>query len=92
MTSSRIRLFLKDHTYDRLNHVRQELRDFVATEVTNNPLLNKVQVNFLRGDSGLYLAASDVPYRLDLINITFVLAVIYLTSPSASDRRPIRNG
>jgi uncharacterized protein len=78
MTSSCIRLFLKDHTYDRLNRVREELRDFVATHVTNDPKLDKVQVNFLGGDSGLYLAANDVLYRLDLINITFVLAVIYL--------------
>ena len=78
MTSSCIRLFLKDHTYDRLNRVRRDLRDFVATHVTNDPNLNKVQVSFLGGDSGLYLAANDVLYRLDLLNITFVLAVIYL--------------
>jgi len=78
MTSACIRLFLPDHTYDRLNRVRQELRDFVATHVRNNPNLNKVQVHFLGGDSGLYLAANDVLYRLDLINITFVLVVIYL--------------
>ena len=28
--------------------------------------------------AGLYLAANDVLYRLDLINITFVLLVIFL--------------
>jgi predicted RND superfamily exporter protein len=78
MTSACIRLFLPDHTYDRLNRVRQELRDFVATHVEHNPELSQVKVHFLGGDSGLYLAANDVLYRLDLINITFVLVVIYL--------------
>jgi uncharacterized protein len=78
MTSSCIRLFLKDHTYDRLNRVRQELEDFVNTRVRTDPALDKVKFRFLGGDSGLYLAANDVLYRLDLINITFVLVVIYL--------------
>ena len=78
MTSACIRLFLKDHTYDRLNRVREQLQDFVKTHVTPNPALSHVKVHFLGGDSGLYLAANDVLYRLDLINITFVLVVIYL--------------
>ena len=78
MTSACIRLFLKDHTYDRLNRVREQLQDFVKTHVTPNPELSHVKVHFLGGDSGLYLAANDVLYRLDLINITFVLVVIYL--------------
>ncbi len=88
MTSSCIRLFLKDHTYDRLNRVRQQLEDFVNTHVKNNPSLNKVEVSFLGGDSGLYLAANDVLYHLDLINITFVLVVIYLACTFAF-RSPI---
>ena len=88
MTSSCIRLFLKDHTYDRLNRVRQQLEDFVNTHVKTNPNLNKVEVSFLGGDSGLYLAANDVLYHLDLINITFVLVVIYLAC-AFSFRSPI---
>lgn len=88
MTSACVRLFLKDHTYDRLNRVRQQLRDFVKQYVTPNPELSKVKVHFLGGDSGLYLAANDVLYRLDLINITFVLVVIYLCC-SFSFRSPI---
>jgi len=88
MTSSCIRLFLKDHTYDRLNRVRAQLEDFVNTRVRNHPDLSHVQVSFLGGDSGLYLAANDVLYRLDLINITFVLVVIYLCC-TFSFRSPI---
>ena len=88
MTSSCIRLFLPDHTYDRLNRVREELEDFVNTHVKNNPNLSKVEVSFLGGDSGLYLAANDVLYHLDLLNITFVLAVIYLAC-TFSFRSPI---
>jgi predicted RND superfamily exporter protein len=91
MTSSCIRLMLKDHTYDRLNSVRRELRDFVATHVRTNPELSHVQVEFLGGDSGLYLAADDVLYRLDLVNITFVLLVIYLCC-TFSFRSPIAGG
>ena len=78
MTSACIRLFLKDHTYDRLNRVREQLQDFVKTHVTPDPELSQVKVHFLGGDSGLYLAANDVLYRLDIVNITFVLVVIYL--------------
>jgi uncharacterized protein len=78
MSSSCIRLFLRDHTYDRLNRVRADLETFVRTRVRTNPNLSQVQVHFLGGDSGLYLAANDVLYKLDLINITFVLLVIYV--------------
>ncbi len=78
MTSSCVRLFLRDHTYDRLNHVREELNEFVNTRVKTDPNLSHVKFRFMGGDSGLYLAANDVLYRLDLINITFVLVVIYL--------------
>jgi uncharacterized protein len=78
MTSACIRLLLPDHTYDRLNRVREELRDFVRTDVATDPNLGRVKLHFLGGDSGLYLAANDVLYRLDLVNITFVLVVIYL--------------
>jgi uncharacterized protein len=88
MTSACIRLFLKDHTYDRLNRVRDQLRYFVKTHVTPDPELNHVKVRFLGGDSGLYLAANDVLYRLDLVNITFVLVVIYLAC-AFSFRSPI---
>ena len=54
------------------------MQDFVTTRVTPDPELSKVKVHILGGDSGLYLAANDVLYRLDLINITFVLVVIFL--------------
>jgi uncharacterized protein len=91
MTSSCVRLMLPDHTYDRLNRVRDELRDFVRTRVATDPELSHVKFHFLGGYAGLYLAANDVLYRLDLINITFVLAVIYLCCTFAF-RSPIAGG
>jgi predicted RND superfamily exporter protein len=78
MTSTCVRVFLQDHTYDRLHRLRADLQSFIESRVTNDPTLNKVKVAYLGGIAGLYLAANDVLYRLDIINITFVLAVIYL--------------
>src|SRR5208337_4846696 len=43
-----------------------------------DPALNKVTVQYLGGEAGLFLAANDVLKRLDFINITFVLLVIFL--------------
>jgi predicted RND superfamily exporter protein len=37
-----------------------------------------VQVHYLGGEAGLFLAANDVLKQLDFINITFVLLVIYI--------------
>ena len=77
MTSTCIRVLLPDHTYTRLNRLRDDIKTFVAKRVTPDPGLNKVKVRYLGGKAGLYLAANDVLYRLDFLNITFVLAVIY---------------
>jgi predicted RND superfamily exporter protein len=78
MTSSCIRVMLLDHTYSRLNHLREGIETFVAERVTNNPRLNKVTVSYLGGEAGLYLAANDVLYRLDILNLTFVFFVIFV--------------
>ena len=78
MTSSCVRILLPDHTYTRLNNLRRDIQAFVAGRVTPDPTLNKVRVRYLGGEAGLYLAANDVLYRLDFINLTFVLGVIYL--------------
>ncbi|MGH8013388.1 MAG: MMPL family transporter, partial [Candidatus Binataceae bacterium] len=72
-----VRVLLRDHTYDTLNRVREEIRSFVAARVTPDPMLDKVQVHYLAGLAGLYLAANDVLYELDFLNITFVLAVVW---------------
>jgi uncharacterized protein len=78
MTNSCVRVLLPDHTYTRLNRVRDDIARFVTERVTPDPALNKVTVQYLGGEAGLFLAANDVLKRLDFINITFVLLVIFL--------------
>jgi uncharacterized protein len=78
MTSTCIRVLLPDHTFKRLNMVRDDIKQFVDERVTPDPALAKVSVSYLGGVAGLYLAANDVLYRLDIINLTFVLLVIFL--------------
>ncbi|HUY18065.1 MAG TPA: MMPL family transporter [Candidatus Binataceae bacterium] len=78
MTSTCIRLFLPDHTYARLNQVRADIRRFIDTRVKDDPSLSKVGVDYLGGQAGLYLGANDVLYQLDILNISFVLIVIFM--------------
>ena len=78
MTNSCIRILLPDHTYTRLNRLRDDIARFTAERVIPDPALNKVTVQYLGGEAGLFLAANDVLKRLDFINITFVLLVIFL--------------
>jgi uncharacterized protein len=78
MTSSCIRVLLPDHTYSRLNRVRDDIATFVAQRIAKDPNLSRVGVRYLGGEAGLYLAANDRLKYLDFINITFVLLVIYL--------------
>jgi uncharacterized protein len=78
VTNTCIRVLLPDHTYDRLNALRGQIEDFVQLRVKSDQQLKGVKVRYLGGVAGLYLAANDVLYRLDLINITFVLAAIYI--------------
>jgi uncharacterized protein len=78
MTNTCVRVMLPDHTYTRLNRLRDDIRTFVATRITPDPNLSKVSVRYLGGEAGLYLAANDTLYKLDIINLTFVLGVIFL--------------
>jgi predicted RND superfamily exporter protein len=78
MTNSCVRVLLPDHTYTRLNRLRDDIARFVNERVVADPHLNKITVQYLGGEAGLYLAANDVLKRLDFINITFVLLVIFL--------------
>ncbi len=73
-----IRVLLRDHTYDTLNRIRDEIGQFVNERVTPDPNLSNVKVKYLAGIAGLYLAANDVLKQLDFLNITFVLAVVWL--------------
>ncbi|HEX3408695.1 MAG TPA: MMPL family transporter [Candidatus Binataceae bacterium] len=78
MTSSCIRVLLPDHTYDRLNRVRADIKQFADLRIKPDPALSQVSIRVLGGVAGLYLAANDVLYKLDIINLTFVLLVIFL--------------
>lgn len=73
-----IRIYLKDHTFTTLNALRDRVGQFVNLRVKNDPGLNKVQVWYVAGLAGLYQAANDVLYKLDFLNITFVLGVVFL--------------
>jgi predicted RND superfamily exporter protein len=80
-----LRILLRDHTYDTLNRIRNEIKQFVDERVNTDPQLNpsdskapRVEVHYLAGLAGLYLAANDVLKRLDFLNITFVLGVVWL--------------
>jgi len=73
-----VRVYLKDHTFNTLNDVRDRIADFVNARVRTDPNLSRVHVEYLAGIAGLYQAANDVLYRLDFINITFVLAVVFV--------------
>jgi uncharacterized protein len=73
-----IRVLLRDHTYDTLNDIRDRIQTFVDERVTPDKNLDKVHVDYLAGIAGLYLAANDVLKKLDFLNITFVLAVVWL--------------
>jgi uncharacterized protein len=73
-----IRVLLRDHTYDTLNNIRSEIAKFVQERVAPDPNLNHVEIHYLAGIAGLYLAANDVLKQLDFLNISFVLAVVWL--------------
>jgi hypothetical protein len=75
-----IRILMSDHTYGTLADATKGLQDFVAKYVAKNPKLSKVNVLYMGGIAGLYAAANDVLFKLDLINITFVLLVIFVFS------------
>jgi uncharacterized protein len=78
VTSSCIHVLLPDHTYSRLNRLRSDIKAFIAERVAADPELNKVHFSYLGGLAGLFLGANDVLKDLDLLNITFVLLVIFL--------------
>ena len=72
-----MRVLLHDHTYKTLNRLQRRLDDFVRLTSTN-PAFRKVEVLYLGGIAGLYAAADDVLYEIDLLNITFVLTLVFL--------------
>ncbi len=76
--STCIRILLKDHTARTLTDVQRRIDEFEQKYVSHNPELSQTHMLYLGGVAGLYAAANDVLYRLDLDNIAFVLAAIFL--------------
>lgn len=73
-----LRLLLTDHTYETLNNIQARLAEFVSRRAKWDSAFKKVEILYLGGIAGLYAAANDVLYQLDFINISFVLAVVFL--------------
>jgi predicted RND superfamily exporter protein len=80
VTSMSIRLLLADHTYRRLRRLRADLDTFVKDRVAPDPDLRQVQVRYVGGDAGLYLASDDVVGWLNSFNLALALGVIFLAS------------
>jgi uncharacterized protein len=75
-----IRVLLRSHTFAALSTLQAELAEFAKSRVAADPELSQVQFRYLGGGAGLYAAANDVLFRLDVINIVFVLTVVFLFS------------
>jgi len=75
-----VRIQLKDHTYETLNQLQTELKEFENSRIRSDPALDKIKFEYLGGLAGLYAAANTVLFRLDIINITFVLLVVLVFS------------
>jgi predicted RND superfamily exporter protein len=80
MNNMSIRLLLADHTYGRLQHLRDDLDHFVTNRVINDPQLRGVKLRYVGGDAGLYLASDNVVGRLNSVNLGLTLGVIFLAS------------
>lgn len=78
MNNACIRLLLPDHSYARLKRLRRDLDAFTRERVAADPGLDKVKLDYIGGDAGLYLATDDVISRLNVINIALVIAAILL--------------
>lgn len=78
MRNSCIRVLLPDHTYMRLKHLREDIDHFVQERVKTDPALNQVNLRYIGGEAGLYLAANDVIGHLNILNLSLTLAAIAL--------------
>ncbi|MGO9061768.1 MAG: efflux RND transporter permease subunit [Candidatus Binataceae bacterium] len=75
-----IRVMLSDHTGETLNRVQREVGDFLRSYAEGNPRYAKVTVGYMAGLAGLYAAANDVLYRVEMINIGLVLLCVFIFS------------
>jgi len=78
--ASCVRVLMRNHTYTTLADVVKGISDFNRDYVLGKPQFNRTQLLWMGGIAGLYAAANDVLFQLDIINITFVLVVIFVFS------------
>ena len=77
-----IRVLLRDHTYDTLNRLLDEIKDFnaahLATGANAAPIAGLAQVKsqYMGGIAGLYAAANQVLKRTDFFNLTLTLIAV----------------
>jgi uncharacterized protein len=71
-----VRVLLRNHTYDTLNQLLDEVQDFKEQYVTKDPSLNHVSVLYMGGIAGLYAAANQVLKRTDFFNLTMTLIAV----------------
>jgi predicted RND superfamily exporter protein len=60
--------------------LQSELNEFENNQIKSDPSLDKIKFEYLGGLAGLYAAANTVLFRLDIINIAFVLLVVLVFS------------
>ncbi len=75
-----IRILLRSHTFAALSALQAELAEFAKSRIATDSALSQIQFRYLGGGAGLYAAANDVLFRLDIINIVFVLGVVFVFS------------
>ncbi len=83
MTNTCIRVLLPDHTYSRLMRLRRDLDTFMRGQVKSDPGLDRIEVRYIGGDAGLYLAIDDVVPRLNSLNLALALGAIFVCSAAA---------
>jgi len=71
-----VRVLLRNHTYDTLTQLLDEIQDFKEKYVAHDPTLNRVSVRDLGGIAGLYAAANQVLKRTDFFNLTMTLIAV----------------
>jgi predicted RND superfamily exporter protein len=76
--TSCVRILLKDHTSRTLNDVQRRIEEFERSYVKPDPNLSHTHLLYLGGIAGLYAAADEVLFRLDLHNVAFVLCAIFV--------------
>jgi predicted RND superfamily exporter protein len=71
-----VRVLLRDHTYNTLNRLQDEVGAFYWSQVAPDPTINQVKVNMLGGIGGLYAAANKVLKTTDFFNLTLTLLAV----------------